>query len=162
MDKKNKKETSIKKEKEIILLLEKEKEEYLNGWKRAKADLINYKRDETLRTDAALRNGKKSIILKIISVMDSFDRAFEEISKDEKDAYFEGFLKIKEQMEGLLTKEGVEKIETVDKEFDPFFHEVVESVKKEGISSGIIIEETQKGYIMDGEVIRPSKVKVAL
>ena len=145
--------------KEKLQECETEKEEYLNGWKRAKADLINYKRDEANRIESLLKERKRGIMLKIISVVDSFDRAIE---MNEEDAFSEGFLKIKEQMDDLLKKEGVESIECVGEEFDPSFHEVIETVEREGVENGVIIEEAQKGYKMDGELLRPSRVKVAL
>lgn len=148
-----------KKKSKKLAECEAEKEEYLNGWKRAKADLINYKRDEANRVESLLKERKRGIMLKIISVMDSFDRALE---MEEEDAFSEGFLKIKEQMDELLKKEGVEEIDSVGKEFDPSFHEVIETLEKEGVENGVIIEEAQKGYKMDGELLRPSKVKVAL
>jgi len=140
---------------------EKEKEEYLYGWKKAKADLINYKKEEASRAESLLKEKKRGIILRVVSVMDSFDRAVEE-AESKEDSFYEGFLNIKKQMEDVLKKEGVEAISSLGEEFDPSFHEVVEMIEKEGVESGTVVEEVQKGYKMDGELIRPSKVKVAL
>ncbi len=163
MNKKDDKKKFNRKEMEdLIGILEKEKEEYLNGWKRAKADLINYRQNESSRTKAFLKNEKKGTILRMISVLDSLDRAVEEASREKENPFYEGFMKIKEQMESALKKEGVKKVDALKKEFDPLFHEVVEAVKKEGVESGVVVEEMQKGYLMDEELIRPSKIKVAL
>ncbi len=155
MDKKKKEDIQKKLKK-----CEEEKEEYLSGWKREKANFINYKNEESKRVDLLLKEKKKRIVLGIISAIDSFDRAEKEMEKKDNASFLEGFLKIKEQFEGVLKKEGVEKTESLGKEFDPFLHEVVEMVEEEGTESGIITEEIQKGYLMDGEVIRPAKVKV--
>ncbi len=146
----------------LIEKCEEEKEEYLNGWKRAKADLINYKRGEVARTNALLKENKKNIVMEVIAVLDSFERAAEVALKEKENPLIKGFLEIKRQMEDTLKKEGVESFSTIGKEFDPSICEIVEAVKKENCKSGEIIEELQKGYKMDGQLIRPSKVKVCL
>lgn len=153
----NKKKNKIKK---IIEKEKKEKEEFLNGWKRAKADLLNYKKDEIKRINNHLFYEKKRILLKIISILDNFNRAEEATQKKEADEIINGLLIIKKQIELFLKEEGITEIEAVGKEFDPQFHEAVEVVESD-IESGTIVEELEKGYILEDEVIRASKVKVA-
>ncbi len=161
-----KKEKIRKRRNKIKEILEKErieKEEYLNGWKRAKADLLNYKKDEIKRINSHLFYEKKRILLKIISILDNFNRAEVEAQKRETDEIITGLLIIKKQIELFLKEEGVEEIEAAGKEFDPQFHEAVEVVEitENNFESGIIVEEVEKGYILEDEVIRASKVKVS-
>ncbi len=161
MQKKDKdKENRKKKIKEVIKKEREEKEGYLEGWKRAKSDLVNYKKDELKRMNGYLFYEKKKILLKIISILDSFQRAEKEVEKRDNDEIIGGFLIIKKQLEMFLSEEGVEKIDAVGKEFDPQFHEAVEVVE-DSEKSGVVVEELEKGYLLDGEVIRASKVKVA-
>ena len=148
----------LKKQLEIC---EGEKKEYLDGWKRAKADLINHKKDEFRRVEEVINREKKEVFVKILLILDNFVRAAKEVEKQEElNHTTEGFLKIKGQLESFLIEEGIEEIKTVGEEFDPFYHEAVETVESETVESGMIAEELQKGYLYKNEVLRPAKVKV--
>ncbi len=146
--------------KKIIEDCEKEKNDYLDGWKRAKADLVNYKKEELRRTERMIDREKERMLTKILPVLDNFQRAAKEAEKREEDHLIEGFLKIKEQIERFLKEEGVEKIDAEGKEFDPFYHEAIETVDSESQESGIVSEELQRGYLYKNQVLRPAKVKV--
>ena len=154
-----KKETSDSKKE--LEKCEKEKEEYLAGWKRAQADFINYKRDETERIQQALKYQNEDLILKILLILDSFERAEKETPKDEENKFLKGFLQIKIQIQNFLNHQKVEEIEAIGKKFDPNFHEAIAEVENEKKESGIVIEELQKGYILNEKVLRPAKVKVS-
>jgi len=138
---------------------QKQKDEYLAGWQRAKADLINYKKGEMERMGQIVRYASEELMCKILPILDNLERA-EEGMPDEKreDEYFKGFLQIKIQIKDLLKNFGVEEIEALGKKFDPNFHEVVGEV--EGGESGEIKEVLQKGYTLQDKVIRPAKVRV--
>ncbi len=102
------------------------------------------------------------MLLKIISILDNFERAEKETEKTEPNEIITGLLIIKKQIEIFLKEEGIREIEATGKEFDPQFHEAVEVVKTDKEEEiGIIIEELEKGYILEGEIIRASKVRVA-
>ena len=135
-----------------------QREEYLAGWQRSRADFLNYKKEEVKRVAELLKAANQEMILKGLPILDSFEKAAKEIPPDKKDKYIEGFLQIQKQLQDILKNEGVEEIKTLGEKFDPCFHEVVEGV--EGQTSGIIVEEIQKGYKLNGQVIRPAKVKV--
>ncbi len=139
----------------------KEKNEYLDGWKRAKADLVNYKKEEIRRTERMVDREKEEMLTKILVVLDNFERAAKEAEKkEERDHLTEGFLKIKEQIEVFLKEEGVEKVRAEGEEFDPFYHEAIETIESDSLKSGIVSEELQKGYLYKNRVLRPAKVKV--
>ena len=143
--------------------LKQERDEYLNGWKRAKADFINYKREEDDRMRMLAEYARSAVLLRVLPILDSLSRAEKEIPADQKDSQVvKGFLQIVEQWQEFLKQEGIVVIETVGKPFNPEFHEAVgEEDPPVGGESGIIIEEVEKGYIRNGMVLRPAKVKVS-
>jgi molecular chaperone GrpE len=143
---------------DILAKCQKEKEEYLAGWQRERADFLNYKKEEMERITEILKYASEEMILKILPILDNFQEAEKSIPPNEKNKFLEGMLQIKEQMKGLLEKEGIEEIKALGENFDPNVHEAVESV--EGKDSGKIIEEVKKGYKLNGKVLRPAKVKI--
>ncbi len=137
-------------------------EEYLNGWKRERADFLNYKKDEMERIGQLVKYSNEELILKIIPILDNIYLAESHVPEELKENnWINGFNQIKNQLCDFLAKEGIEAIETFGKRFDPNFMEVVEEVKSEEEDSGVVVEESQKGYTMHGKIIRVAKVKVA-
>jgi len=143
----------IKRLKEKLKLCQKEKNEYLEGWQRAKADLINFKKEQERRMADYYKFANENLILEILPVLDSFEEALKH-SKDE------GLFQIYNQLKSILKTNGLEEIKALGEQFNPEFHEAVGEVKSNK-KEGTIIEETQKGYKLHGKVIRPSRVKVA-
>ncbi|MDP3883231.1 MAG: nucleotide exchange factor GrpE [Candidatus Staskawiczbacteria bacterium] len=141
--------------------LKKKCEEYLNGWKRERADFLNYKKDEMERIGQLVKYANEEIILKLLPILDNFCLAEQHI-KDE------GVMQIKKQLEDFLEKEGVKSIDVIGKTFDANTMESVEIgeakpafVKDFGEArEGIVIEEIQRGYTLHGKLIRPAKVKI--
>lgn len=137
----------------------KEKDEYLNGWKRAKADLINYQKDEAKRFEELAKFAGRSMVQDIIPVLDSFDLA--SVTLEKNSPAEKGFLLIRSQLMEALRKYGLEKIKIEPgSQFDPMNHE---SVGEEASDhpSGTVVEEINSGYTMNGKMIRPAKVKIA-
>ena len=139
--------------------IKKERDEYLSGWKRAKADLINYQKEEARRMEELIKYANAGLIKELISVLDSFELALsvmESQGKSEK-----GIHQIKSQLEESLKRSGVEKIVVaLGSPFDANFQESIieeESDKPVGTILGII----EQGYTLSGRVIRPARVKVA-
>lgn len=139
--------------------LRKQSEEYLNGWKRAKADYLNLKKEMEAQNKEIKEWMLKIMILPLLGIMDGLEKAFYKIPENIKnDLWVNGIKNIKKQFEDYLKTHGVEAIETRDGKFDPAKHEAVESV--EGGEAGTVAEELQRGYLVSGEVLRPAKVKV--
>jgi len=137
------------------------KDEYLDNWKRERADFLNYKKEGSKRITALTQYINASMILRFFPILDNFYLAEKDLSeKLKKDNNIKGFLQIKKQIESFLEGEGITVIESVNEKFDPNFHEVVEAVEKKGTESGTIIEEVQKGYKIKDQLLRPAKVKV--
>jgi len=144
---------------------EKLKEEYLAGWQRARADFLNYKKEEIERIGELMKYVGEEFILKILPILDNFEIAIKEVrsmkSEDEKiEETIKGFLHIKTQLEDFLGSQGVEEIKTIGEKFDPNFHEIVGEIETKDKESDVIIEEVQKGYKINGRLLRPAKVKV--
>jgi len=122
--------------------------EYLNGWKRERADFLNYKKDEMERIGQLVKYANEEIILKLIPVLDNLCLAAKHIED-------EGVTQIKKQLEDFLQKEGIEPIKTIGEKFDP---NIMEAVEGDGDT---VSEEVQRGYTLHGKLIRVAKVKVA-
>lgn len=140
-----------------------ERDEYLAGWQRQKADFANYQKDVSDQIKRSRDLANENLIFKLLSVLDSFDLSIlafkkEDLSEKEKNI-LKGVELIKSQLESILKGEGLESIESLNKEFDPEIHEAVENSSSESDDNLTVEEEIQKGYKLNGKVIRPSKVK---
>lgn len=151
--------------KEQIAKLEKEKEEYLNGWKRAKADSINQQKDELKRMEEIMKFANADIIKDLLLVLDSFELSLlatkdPEAKNSSASSLQEGMKVIYSQFEKILNKHGLEKIKALGEKFDPALHEAMmqEESDKE---SGTILEEMVSGWTLNGRVVRPTKVKIS-
>ncbi len=138
--------------------IQKKCDEYLDGWKRSKADLINYKKDEAKRFESFLKFSNEQVIRDLLVVLDSFDLALASLGEEsnlEKGVYL-----IRAQFEDTLKKYGLERLSvSVGQKFNPLVHDAIASVEQEG-ESGTIFDEVEKGYMLNGKLIRASRVKV--
>ncbi len=127
---------------------------------RLMADFQNFrKRTEKEKSDV-YAYANEAIALKLLTVMDNFERALEH--KDSPDeAFANGMELIFKQLKDVLTESHVEEIEALGAEFDPNYHNAVMMEEKEGCESNTVSEVLQKGYTLNDKVIRPSMVKVA-
>lgn len=137
----------------------KQAEEYLNGWKRAKADYINLKNEtDAARMEVAVY-ATAGVLMKILPVYDGLKKAC--AMENGGDKWAEGILNIKKQFEDLFKSFGVEEIKTVGEKFNPEFHEAISREKREGVESDMIISEVGGGYTMNGKTIIAAKVIVS-
>ena len=121
-------------------------EEYLNNWKRAQADFVNYKKDEARRAEEFVKFANESVIEEVLDVVGNLELAAEHI-KDE------GLKQVIKQFESLFKKYNVERIAVAGQQFDPAVHEAVEAIVDDSK-----ITEARAGYMMHGRVIRPARV----
>jgi len=153
------KQTNLKKELELY---KKKAEENLDGWKRAKADYLNYKKETEKQFGDFAKFANAALIVEILPVLDNFKESEKHLPKDLQDnEWVKGVLHIKKQIEELLKNLSIESIKTVGEKFNPEFHEAVESVEVKDKKSGEIMEEVKPGYKMHDKVIQVAKVKVA-
>ncbi len=145
-----KKKDSLKRIKKKLKECQREKGEYLSQAQRARADLINYQKRQEKLIDELRLAGQAKLIVELLPVVDSLDRAV----KDNPEIDY-----LKKQIESVLKNYQLEKIKAEGEKFDPNFHEAIDQLET-GAESGTIIEEIQKGYLLRGRVLRPSKVRV--
>ena len=138
----------------------KEKEAAVNYDKylRAVADLENYKKRSIREKADIIKYGKEEIIKDILPFVDSLDRALDHADSSDVQAFKEGIRLIQEQLLSCLKKHGVEKIDSVGLDFDPNFHEAMMQVESEEHAENKVVNEVQKGYLLNGRLLRPSKV----
>jgi molecular chaperone GrpE len=137
----------------------KQRDEYLAGWQRTKADFINYKKDEMKRMEEVARYGSESLIKDLISVMDNFDLALRSLEKAgpvEKGIYL-----IRSQVEDILRKRGLEKVSVKPGDlFDPSIAEAMTEVESDK-PHGTVVEEIEPGYRLHDKIVRAARVIVS-
>ncbi|MDO8505512.1 MAG: nucleotide exchange factor GrpE [bacterium] len=143
---------------------QKEADEYLNGWKRAKADFVNYqKQAEKDRAEWAMFAGA-AFLKAMLPVLDSLEMAVSQFtvhSSQFTGDHGHGIVKIRDQMVDALRNMGVEEIKSEGEPVNIEFHEVVATEPSGEHASGLITKEAQRGYTMHGKVLRVAKVIVA-
>lgn len=126
------------------------------------ADFENFKKLKVREKQEVLRFGNEQLIKELLPVIDNLERAIEHAGKSEEAKSItegvaltlSGFLKV-------LEKFDVTRVDAVGKKFDPNFHEAVYQEESKEAEPGTVIGEFQKGYVMDGRLLRPSMVSVA-
>ena len=126
---------------------------------RTLAEYDNYRKRTIKEKESIYPEAKAVVVEKFLPVLDNFQRAIE--SAENKDAFYEGVVMLKKQMDEVLSALGVEEIKAVGEEFNPELHNAVMHVDDEKTGENIIVEEFQKGYKIGDRVIRHSMVKVA-
>ena len=130
--------------------------------KRQMAEFENFRKRTDKEKTAMFETGAKSVIEKILPVVDNFERGLAGLSEEEKKQPFaEGMAMVYKQLMTELDKLEVKPIEAVGCEFDPNLHNAVMQVESDEYESGIIAQELQKGYVYRDSVVRHSMVKVA-
>ena len=156
-DKKERKEKKEKKDKKDAKI-----EELNDRLMRLMAEYDNYRKRTDREKAAMFEMGAKSIVEKVIPVLDNFERGFATVAEEDKeDAFVVGMDKVYSQFVSTLEEAGVKPIEAVGKEFDPNIHNAVMHVDDEEVGDNIVVEEFQKGYMYRDSVVRCSMVKVA-
>ena len=149
-------EIKIAKTREELALCRKEKQEYMDGWQRAKADYVNLlKRFETEGKSSELR-GKVGAVETLLPALDALERS------KEHGELPEGFLAIARQLESAFASLGLEAVGAVGEKFDPGLHDALgqdaaESVEEDDTISAVL----EKGWRVGDLIIRPAKVRVA-
>ena len=154
---------TLKKLRGDIKTLKKEKEEYLTGWQKERADFINYKKSEDDRKSMISESIRERILSRFLSVMDSFNMAFSNKEAWEKvdENWRKGVEYIYTDMNKVFEEYGVKAIGEVGEKFDPNIHESIEMVdtdKKE--NDHTVASVTQKGYKLGDRVLRPARVNI--
>ncbi|MDO8722648.1 MAG: nucleotide exchange factor GrpE [Syntrophales bacterium] len=148
----------------MMKLKEKEKEaaENFDKYMRAIADLENYKKRAAKEKAETIKYGNENLLKDILPLADSLDRACRHACNSEDfEAFKAGFKLLQDQLSCCLEKHGVEKIEAVGKDFDPNVHEAMLQVDTEEHEDNKVVDEFEKGYLLNSRLLRPAKVSVS-
>jgi len=145
--------------------LKETKDHYL----RALADLSNLRKRTAQERREAWERGALSILEELLPILDNFERALAAIAQENDshssqtnlDSLREGIFLIYNQLRETLQKRGVEPIEALGQQFDPYFHEAAGRIPTEEVEEGSVVREIQRGYRLGNRLLRPSRVIVA-
>ncbi|MBN2020869.1 MAG: nucleotide exchange factor GrpE [Sedimentisphaerales bacterium] len=141
--------------------LQKEKDDIFAKLQRVAADYDNYQKRSARQITDSITYEKDKIIKTLLPVLDNFECIIANTSCGVQDeALLKGVQIIYDQMLGVLKGQGVEQIKAAGEKFDPAQHEAITLRNEEGKEDGAVLEELQKGYVLNGRVIRPSRVVV--
>ena len=149
------KKQETKKENTELEQTKKKLEEYTNDLKRIQAEFENYKKRVEKEAIIITKNANESLIINILPLLDDLKSTLIHI-QDEN--IKQGIILLYQKLWSILEKEGLEEIKTLNQKFDPYLHECLLQEKSE--QDSIILEELQKGYMLNGKVIRHAKVKI--
>ena len=136
--------------------------EYLDGWQRARADFVNYKKRIEREQAELSQNMAASVLTRILPALDDFDLAMKKAPADGDGAkWAEGIALVQRKLNAILENEGIKPIEAEGQPFDPNVHEAVVHEETEAHPEGHVIEVLRRGYKLGDRVLRPALVKVA-
>ncbi len=138
----------------------KEDQELNAKYLRLAADFQNFKKRVEKEKSDIYAYANEKIAVELLNVIDNFERALDHAS-DGNESYAEGMSKIFKQLSGVLEKSGVKEIQSAGEPFDPNFHHAVMTESSSEYESGTVTSVLQKGYTLNGKVIRAAMVKVA-
>ncbi len=157
----NRENTPLNESEALQKALEEEKqkaEDYLNNWKRAQADFINYKRNCEIEKLEVSRSAAGYVMLNVLPALDDLERALGSIPRElNGSGWIEGFRFIERKLRSNLEAQGLKPIKALGEKFDPRFHE---AIKQDKGPEGIVLAEAQKGYLLHDKLLRPAKVVV--
>jgi molecular chaperone GrpE len=137
-----------------------ERDEYLDLARRAKADFENYRKRATQQTADAAKRGKAELARELLPSVDALERALETAASG-SDALAQGVSLVRDQLLATLERAGVEAYDPAGERFDPAWHEALSTRPGDGVESGIVLETLDRGYRLDGQVLRPARVVVS-
>lgn len=150
-----------KKKDKAVEKLEEKVAELEDARVRQLAEFENFRKRSEKEKAQMFEVGAKSVVEKILPVMDNFERGLAGVPEEEKGTPFvEGIEMVYKQMLTAFEEMGVKQIEAVGTPFDPNFHNAVMTVEDDSMESGTVAEELQKGYLYNDSVVRHSMVKV--
>lgn len=123
------------------------------------AEFDNYRRRTRQEQALAEQNGKREVLLAFLDVMDDFHRALLHVG-EAPDAVVDGLKLIRQRFDDVLHSNGVTPFESEGKPFDPTVHEAMTVIEGDGQESGTVHNEHRRGYLINGELLRPARVAV--
>ena len=147
---------------EKVRKLEQQLLEHTDGWKRAKADYLNLKKQTDKEKADIFQFAQGSVVLEFLPIYDNLKRAIKHIPADQMEIeWVKGITHILRQFEEALKAMNITPIKTEGEQFDHTKHHAISKVKKDGMKSDTIIEEVKSGFMAGDKVLEPAQVVVA-
>jgi molecular chaperone GrpE len=139
---------------------ERERDEYLDLAKRAQADFENYRKRAAKEAAAAGERAKSGLVRELLPVVDNLERALA-LAGDEEQHLAEGVRLVHSELIAVLERNGVEQFDPAGESFDPSVHEALSTRPADGADPGKVVDVVEKGYKVNGTVLRPARVVVS-
>ena len=139
---------------------EAERERYLELAQRTQAEFENYRKRTAQQAVQAGERAKVGLLRELLPVVDNLERALAAAAEDEG-PLAEGVKLVLSELQGVLSREGVEALEPVGERFDPNVHEALSTRPEDGAEAGVVLDVVEKGYRSNGTVLRPARVVVS-
>lgn len=140
----------------------KERDTYLELAQRTKADFENYRKRVGAESSDALKRGRSELAGELVPVLDNLERALAaEEAGTEGGSLAKGVRLVLEELGSVLKRAGVEAYDPIGEAFDPAWHEAISTRAEEGTAAGTVLETQDRGYRLDGQVLRPARVVVS-
>ena len=150
----------LKKVKDELAAAKKERQAYLDGWQRCKADAINQKNENLQNLSRARTAGKEQVLESLLPVLDSFDIAMTGGAWEKTDAAWRsGIESIRNQFLTALESNGITSFGKEGDSYDPLMHEILEEVDDAG-KAGIVIRVVRRGWRLENKIVRPAHVVI--
>jgi molecular chaperone GrpE len=143
----------------LLADVKRERDEYLELAKRTKADFENYRKRAARDAQEAERRGKAALARDVVPVLDNLERALK--ATDEESELTRGVELVRGDLVETLNRAGVETYDPVGERFDPAWHEALSTRPAEDEEAGVVVETLERGYRLDGQVLRPARVVVS-
>jgi molecular chaperone GrpE len=149
-----------------------ERDEYLELAQRTKADFENYRKRVARETAEALARGKADLARQLLPALDNLERALEAgddvkardsalALRESHEVLVKGVAMVRDELHSRLESAGVESFDPTGEKFDPQVHEAISIKPEEGTEAGVVVETVEKGYRLNGQVLRPARVVVS-
>ena len=143
----------------------KEEQDYLALWDkylRLQAEFDNYRKRSFKERAEFIKFANEGLIIELLSILDGFERGVKSAEhKKDYELLHQGVDMILKQLHSLLETKGLSRIKCLGQKFDPHQHEAMEVIDGEDVEEETVVDELQPGYLFEGRIIRPAKVKVA-
>ena len=139
-----------------------ERDEYLELAQRTRADFENYRKRVAKETSDALARGKAELARELLPVIDNLERALQSgTDPSAHEGLVQGVGFVLKELRDKLGNAGVEAFDPTGEKFNPELHEALSAQPAEGTDSGVVLETVEKGYRLNGQVLRPARVVVS-
>jgi molecular chaperone GrpE len=151
---------------------QRERDEYLELAQRTRADFENYRKRVAKETSEALARGKAELARGLLPVIDNLERALQAGEdagardsathlRESHEALARGVALVHDELRGRLQNAGVEAFDPTGERFNPQLHEALSTRPEKGTDAGVVVETVEKGYRLNGQVLRPARVVVS-